>query len=78
MLKKITSILDIEAIRKDDSIFFDHPDEAMAKIYQVARRLGDDLIVSHLNGSNETKLLTKNDLFSGNWWRIEKKGDFGG
>jgi hypothetical protein len=75
MLKRITSIMDIDAIREDDSIFYDHPDEAMAKIYRVVKRLGDDLIVSHLNGANKTTLLTKKDLFSGNWWTVNKERD---
>ena len=67
MLKKITSIKDIEAIEKGDSIF-NTPDPALGKKYQVNRRVGEDLIVIHLDGVTETKLLTKGEMLTENWW----------
>ena len=67
MLKKITSIRDIEAIEKGDSIF-NTPDPALGKKYQVNRRVGDDLIVIYFDGVTETKLLTMREMLNENWW----------
>jgi hypothetical protein len=67
MLKKITSVRDIQKIERGDNLF-DCPDPLLATKYMVSRRIVDDLIVEPTDGTIETKLLTRNDLISGNWW----------
>jgi hypothetical protein len=72
MLKKITSVKDIQEIEKGYNIF-DTPDVLLAKKYLVYKIIIDDLIVQHQDGIIETKLLTKKDLLSGNWWVRPRK-----
>ena len=72
MLKKITSVKDIQEIEQGDNIF-DTPDVLLAKKYLVYKIIIDDLIVQHQDGIIETKLLTKKDLLFGNWWVRPRK-----
>jgi hypothetical protein len=72
MLKKITSVKDIQEIEPGDNIF-DMPDVLLGRKYQVYKIIIDDLIVQHQDGIFETKLLTKKDLLSGGWWIRPRK-----
>jgi hypothetical protein len=67
MLKKITSLKDIQALEKGDTIF-ENVKEETAKEYKIYTRLTDDLIVNYQNGELETRLLTQKDLLTGSWW----------
>ena len=72
MLKKITSVKDIQEIEPGDNIF-DTPDVLLAKKYQVYEISIGDLIVQNQDGIKHTMLLTKKDLLSGNWWVRPRK-----
>jgi hypothetical protein len=67
MLKKITSLKDIQTLEKGD-IIRENGMEETAKEYKIHTRLTDDLIVDHQNGELETRLLTQKDLLTGSWW----------
>jgi hypothetical protein len=67
MLKKIASVKDIKSLKEGDNIF-DKPDVLLAKKFEIARVIADDLIVQYSNTQHAIKLLTRKELLNGNWW----------